>query len=660
MNPSTNLSDRSGSLVESYKGYDPRVILFYFIIAALLLLLAGGLSYQQLFKAEAHNNRERRQNQRRVLVPGPRGEILDREGRVLVGNRSRFAVVLYLDELRNEIQKEYKLIRIAYRATNDKGLPNDTQMLQIARVTVTQRYLDRVARVLQREIKVDSEALKTHFKDQLLLPYPLLEDLEPEEYARLIERLPVRSPLQVYTSSTRFYPFGSAAAHTLGYVGLNEDIQAHDFPGKDLRTFKIKGSVGRDGLEKKFDPILEGEAGGQIFLVDPSGYRVDSAELPQKPPVQGKSLTTSLDIDLQLVAEEALGDQTGAAVAIDVKTGEVLTLASKPDYNLTNFAPRLSSATVADIEQRKAWTNLAIGGAFPPGSTFKILTTIAALRRGVATIDTPITECRGTVQIANKTFYCSNGNGHHGFVLLKDAIAHSCDIYYYAAGERTTPDGIAEEARRFHLHERTGIELPNETGRMVIPDPAYKLRTKNEKWFPGDTANMSIGQGDVLVTPLEMACFAASVARDEVFTKPTLLHRADAPTQRSEPIGLTAAQRATLIAGMEGCTTYGSASTLTTVKALRVPGVRIAGKTGTAQKDVWKDGKTGTINYAWFICFAPAENPEIAIAVTVEGDTIGEAYAGGTYAAPIASAILKKYFEKKNRPAATVLKTAAQ
>src|SRR5215216_4846880 len=163
MNPSTNLSDRSGSLVESYKGYDPRVILFYFVVAALMLLLAGGLSYQQLFKTDAHNKLERRQNQRRVLVPGPRGEIRDREGRLLVGNRSRFSVVLYLDELRSEIQKEYKLIRIAYRDSGDKDLPNDDQMTKIARVTVAQRYLDQVARVLKREIKIEPESLQKHF-----------------------------------------------------------------------------------------------------------------------------------------------------------------------------------------------------------------------------------------------------------------------------------------------------------------------------------------------------------------------------------------------------------------------------------------------------------------------------------------------------------------
>ncbi|HEX2855646.1 MAG TPA: penicillin-binding transpeptidase domain-containing protein [Opitutaceae bacterium] len=656
MDTTKNLSDRSGGLVESFKGYDPRVIFFYFIIAGLMLVLMGGLAYQQLINTGAHNERERQQNQRRVLVPGPRGNIYDREGRLLVGNRPRFAVVLYLDELRGEINREERKIRKAYRATGDKDLPTDSQMLRIARVTVAQRYLDQISRLLGRPAKIDSASLDKHFRGRLLLPYTLLEDLSPEDYAHLLEGLPVVSPVQVYTSSTRYYPYGSAAAHTLGFVGQNEDIDAEDFPGEKLMTFKLKGTIGRDGLEKRFDSTLQGEAGGRIFRVDPAGYRVDSPDLPQRLPVQGKHLTTSLDIDLQRVAETALGDQVGTAVAIDVKTGEILTLASKPDYDLTNFSPRLSAKAAADIEERKAWTNLAIGGTFPPGSTFKILTTIAGLRRGVLDPEKPITDCRGTIRIGNRPFVCSNGNGQHGEVLLKDAIAHSCDVYYYAAGELITADGIAEEARRFHMHERTGIELPNETGRMVIPDPAYKERVIHEKWFPGDTANMSIGQGYVLVTPLEMACFVASVARNEVYTKPTLVHQPNAAPQHSESIGLTPAQRAVLLAGMEGCTTYGSAKPLSTVAAYRIPGVRIAGKTGTAQKEVKRDGKTGTINYGWFICFAPAENPEVAVAVVVEGDTIGEAYAGGTYAAPVASAILKKYFEKKNRPVTPLIK----
>lgn len=650
-NVETNLADRSGSLVETHRGLDPRIIFFHFVVAALLLTLAGGLAYQQLIKNDLYHERERVQNQRRVLVPGPRGNIYDRHHRLLVGNHPRFAVVLYLDELRQEFRREFIRVRKNYRETGDKDLPTSSQMEQIARTSVVQRYLDQINTILKRNDRVTSVDLNRHFARQLLLPYRLVDDLAPEEYARLIEELPVRSPLQVYTSSVRYYPYASAAAHTLGYVGVDPDVDAEDFPGDDLTTFKMKGSVGRDGLEKTFDSQLQGTAGGTIFRVDPSGYRVNPP-IERRQPVAGHDLVTSLDIDLQLAAEKAIGDQIGGAVALDVRTGEVLVLASKPDYNLADFSPNLSKAAAADIETRGAWINRAIGAFHPPGSTFKIVTTIAALRSGAITPDAIIADCQGAMRIGGRTFTCENGLVSHGELRLPDAIAESCDVYFYTAGLRTTAEVLAAEARRFHLDQRTGIELPNEPHRMTIPDGAWKQRTQDTKWFPGDTANMSIGQGYVLQNPLNMACFVASVSRGELTTKPTLLHRAEAALQRGEPIGLTSAQRAALLAGMEGCTTYGTAKVLTTLPDLRVPGVRIAGKTGTAQIP-------GKKNAAWFICFAPLERPEIAVAVMLEGDTPGENYGGGMYAGPVAGRILQRYFEKKAHPGMPLLGTPA-
>ncbi len=649
----TNLAGRSGSLLESHKNYQPRVVFFYFVVVFLLLVLAGGLAYQQLFNRDRHRDSERVQNQRRILVPGPRGNIYDREGRLLVGNRPRFAVVLYLDELRPEFRREFIRIRKNYRDTGDKDLPTAPQLEQIARVSVVQRYLDQVNDILHRAATVDSADLVRHFARQLLLPYTLLDDLEPDDYAHLVEGLPVRSPLQVMASSTRYYPYGSAAAHTLGYVGVESDIEAEDFPGEDLMTFKMKGTVGRDGLEKVFDARLQGEAGGTIFRVDPTGYKINPP-LEKRLPVQGKSLVTSLDIDLQRVAEEAIGDRTGTAVALDIRTGEVLVLANKPDYNLSDTSPHISHEMWQSILDRGALLNQAIGGAYPPGSTFKILSAIAGLRSGRVTPDESLVDCDGVVKIGNKLFYCDNGRGHHHDVKLSEAIGNSCDIYFYEVGRLVGADSLAAEARRFHLDQRTGIELPNETSRMLMPTMAWKENQQGERWFPGDTANMSIGQGFVLVTPLDMACFAASVARNEVFTKPTILHHPNAPFQHTEPIGLTPAQRSALIEGMVGTTVYGTAKGINALPAYQVPGVRIAGKTGTAQKRVLKDGQIGTINFAWFICFAPADHPEIAVVVMLEGDTIGETFGGGLNSAPVANLILRKYFEKRNHPSAFV------
>ena len=637
-------------LVETHRARNPRLIFFYGIIAGLILILIGGMAYRQLFKTVFYSEKERVQNQRRVIVPGPRGNIYDREGRVLVGNRPRFSVVLNLAELRIKFRAEFRKVERNFRTLAGADRPNDDQISRIARASVVQGYLDQINAVLGRNEKVSTVELNRHINQTLLLPYVLLDDLAPEEYARLIERLPVTSPLQVYTSSTRYYPYKSAAAHVLGYTGIDDDPVVEDVSGDDLLTFKMKGSFGRDGLEKKFNDHLQGEAGVAIYLVDPAGYKVDRP-VEKHLPVQGKNLSTSIDIDLQQAAETAIGDQMGTAVALDVKTGEVLVLTSKPDYNLADTTPRISSETWKDILDRGALLNQAIGGAYPPGSTFKVLTAIAALRSGKVVPTQPIVNCQGTIRVGNKTFYCDNGERQHGEITLTEAVAQSCDIFFYEAGRLATAEGVAAEARRFHLGQRTGIELPGETGRMTIPDPEWKLRTQNERWYPGDTANMAIGQGYVLVTPLEMACFVASVARNELYTTPTLLHDPKAPLQHAPPIGLTASQRAALIDGMEGCTTHGTASIITK-PAFKIPGIRIAGKTGTAQKRVVIDGKLGTINCAWFICFAPVENPEIAIAVMIEGDTIGETFGGGLHSAPVANTILAKYFEKKAQAAA--------
>jgi len=651
-NHDTNLAGRSGSLVESHKNYQPRVVFFYFVTAALLLTLAGGLAYQQLLNRDRHRDTERMQNQRRILVPGPRGNIYDREGRLLVGNRARFSVVLYLDELRSEFRREFIRIRKNYRETGDKDLPTAWQMEQIARATVVQRYLDQVNDILHRAAIVDRTDLMKHFARQLLLPYTLFDDLEAGDYARLVEHLPVRSPLQVLASSTRFYPYGSAACHTLGYVGVDSDIDVEDFPGEDLKTFKMKGTIGREGLERVFDSHLQGEAGGTIFRVDPTGYKINPP-LEKRLPVQGQNLVTSLDIDLQKVAEEAIGDQTGCAIALDVRTGEVLVLANKPDYNLSDTSPHISHETWQDIIDRNALLDQAIGGTYPPGSTFKLITAIAGLRCGRLAADQSIVDCDGVVKIGNKLFYCDNGNGHHHDIKLSEAISKSCDIYFYEAGRLVGPDSIAAEGRRFHLDQRTGIELPNETSRMLMPTMEWKQNQTGERWFPGDTANMAIGQGFVLVTPLDMACFTASLARNEVYTKPTLIHRPNAPIQHSEPIGLTPEQREAIVRGMIGTTVFGTGSDLSTIAILKLP-VEVAGKTGTAQKRVVKDGQLGTINFAWFACFAPARNPEIAVVVMLEGDTIGETFGGGHHSAPIAALILKKYFDKRDHASAFV------
>jgi penicillin-binding protein 2 len=642
-----NLAEHSGQLLESHRGYDPRLIFFYFVLTALLVTLGVGLGYQQLQRTGEHNETERQQSQRRIVVPGPRGNIVDRNGRLLVGNRPRFSVRLQLDTLRSEMYREAQVIRKAFRDADDadkSDLPTAGEVIQLARLAVVQRYLDQVNAIIGRQEKVNATTLRKHFSREMLLPFTLIDDLQPAEYARLLERLPVNSPAQLHTMSTRYFPYGSSAAHTLGYVGATDQLEVEALEGDDLKTFRMKGTVGRDGVEKKYDSRLQGEAGGAIFRVDHAGNRINPA-IRIVPPRQGGDVTLALDIDLQRAAEQRLAEYelAGAAVALDVATGEVLALASKPDYDLGEFG---QPKVMAEITEKGAWVNRATQGTYMPGSSFKILVSIAGLRAGLLNPEKMYT-CNGVYRVGNHDFPCHD-RAVHGAIDLTVAVQKSCNVFFYQTGLDLGAEAIAAEARRFHLDVPTGIDLPQETRAMMIPTAQWKKARFKEAWTGGDTANMSIGQGAVTITPLQMACFAASVARNELWTQPYILHEPGRPAQRTEPIGLTDEQRALLLKGMEMVTQRGgTAHLLTDGRGLTPLPMRIAGKTGTAQKDTPK----GKINFAWFIGFAPLENPQIAVAVAVEGDTPGEETGGGRYAGPVAHALFKAWLAKKPRAA---------
>lgn len=631
------------SVVESHKNYDPRLRIFYFIMVALVLLLMGGLANLQLFQSDEYSAREKQQNQRRVLFPGPRGNIFDREGRMMVGNQPRFSAVIYLAELRADFRREYLTLYRQHRKAAEEAeeeLDLRGQNLELkARSSVVQRYLDQINQLTGQNRTIDPQHLNRHFYQRLLLPYPLISDLEPEEYARILEQIPLDSKIQLLTASARHYPHGAAGSHLLGYVASTDQLPQSDLPGELLMTFNIHGTTGKSGLERQFNDHLQGTTGGEIWVVDPSGFRYGTP-IDHRLPVKGKDLVTSIDLDLQKVAERAIGARTGAAVALDIRTGEVLAMASKPDYDLNDLSPSIPRSVFAKIESDGAWMNRAVQGLYPPGSTFKILTAMSALRQGV--IDPNTTSyCTGSYRVGQRSFPCHSSAGH-GRVDLIDAIRVSCNVFFYEHSLPTGIDSISEEGRRFGLHERTGIELPYETGRMVMPDREYKRERHGQAWFPGDTANTSIGQGYVLLTPLQMAAFTASLARGETRTQPTLFRRPPGPAsvQQSPPIDLPPASMNALLAGMEAAVENGTA------RFARLPDIRVAGKTGTAQ--VRAQG--GTLHLAWFIGFAPIENPQIAVAVMLEGTELADNYAGGTTAAPVAREIMIQYFEKNPPP----------
>jgi penicillin-binding protein 2 len=620
-----------------HRGDNPRIRLLLLLIAGASALLLMGLAWQQLIAGRVYLEMEQRQTLRQILLPGPRADILDREGRLLAGNRPLFSAVIYLDDIRPDFRREYsRLLREVREQLADGELPDYAELQWQARLAVVQSHVDQVDAITGRQTEFPLRALIRHFNERLLLPLNLVSDLNGNEYARLIEQLPTQSPIQIHADSTRFYPHGSLAAHVLGFVTLEDPV---DDPIMDpnIKTFTFQAKRGRTGLERSFDERLQGQTGAEVWRVDPLGFQ--DLRLSLIPPRQSPALITSLDLDLQQAAESALENRRGAAIAIDVRSGEVLAMASGPGYDANRLTPFIPRSVSEEIDAAGGWLNRAIQLGYPPGSTFKLLTAMAGLRTETLHEQDEV-HCPGLHRVGNRLFYCHNRAGC-GTVDLARSLQVSCNVYYYVAGLRAGINAIAAEARRFGLDRRTDIELPFETGRTIIPDPDWKRADGRGSWFPGDTANTSIGQGFLLVTPLQMATFAASLARGETRTKPTILslspEEATTRDHGGARINLPATEMAALYAGMERAVGPGG-----TGRMAAVPGLRIGGKTGTAQFRA--DGQN--INLAWFIGFAPIDDPRIAVCVLIEGERPGQALAGGSTAGPVARLLFETYKEK--------------
>ena len=635
---------------EAHTADDPRIFFFLKISTAACLALIIGLAWSQLIDVNEYQKIEKRQTVRRILMPGPRGDIYDRNGNLLVGNRPHYSAVTYLDDLRPEFRKEYSKIiqaerkRIAEEYENTPltqrpqkvPTPNYTECAWNARMNVVNHYLAQINAVTGRNDSITKTKLIRHFNEQLLLPLPLVEDLSPDQYARLVEQIPVDSPIQIYTSTARYYPYGELAAHLLGYV-QNTFPDSSEIPDDGVKTFMFKTKLGKTGLERSFNDLLTGTTGMELWRVDPLGFQ--DTRLEMIPPKQGSPLVISVDIDLQLAAEIALGERTGTAVALDVRSGEVLSIVSHPTYNLNDLSPFIPRAVFDEINERGAWLNRSLQLSYPPGSTFKLISSIAGLRNG--TIDkTTVHDCRGVFSLGRRVFRCHSSYGH-GETDLPTAIEKSCNIFYYNEGVEMGIDILSAEAQRFGLDQKTGIEVPFETQRLVVPTKAWKKETGLGNWVPGDTANTAIGQGFLLQTPLQMATLIASIARNETRTRPTIraltYGEALQVDHGGEPIGLTPEQKDLLWSGMERVVGPNG-----TGRLVQIDDFKIAGKTGTA--DFRAHGKE--VNLAWFIGFAPVENPQIAVAVMVEGTEESQTYQGGSTAGPVAKDIFLKFIEK--------------
>lgn len=617
-------------------------------VLALLIVLGVALAYWQLVRSREFAEQGRRQTLRRELVPVARGVIFDRNHRVLAGNRDRRAAVLPLGLLREEIQAERQALLArptepTRPASSNAAVSSSATVTSVAaasltaraRAAVVERHLARINALLGRTGTFDAAALERHVASDRTAPFVLADNLTRDEHARLARALTPADPVRLRITAERTYPHANTAAHVLGRIRLERN-RPRD--ATNLLALDVLDAVGDSGIEKQFDAHLRGTPGVATVRLDVSGFASDPPEVVESGS-PGHDLVLSLDLDLQQAAERALASAAsprGAAVVIAVQTGEVLALANKPDFDLNVVSPRISTTAKQQLDADGAWLNRATQALYPPGSLFKIITASAGLRAGSLRPDGAY-NCPGYADLAGHRFLCHNLDGH-GRVTLRTALAQSCNVFAYHVGLAVGPEALVREARRFHLHEPTGIDLPFETTSMLVADPAWQRTSRDEAWTVGDTVNLSIGQGFLRISPLQAASMMAALARRETLTRPTVVRavgRSASGNRPPEPLELSDANHAALIAGLEAVVESGIG------RAAQVPGVRVAGKSGTAQ--VQHDD--GRYNVAWFVAFAPVERPEIAIAVALEGDQPEVEFAGAAHAAPVVGEIAGSYFD---------------
>ncbi len=619
------------------------VVGVFFVLVVLFLLT--GLARLQIFESDEYSSEHRQQSRRIVMTPAPRGEIRDRNGNIIVANRARFSIVADLSLLRDEIDAAYvSAVRKArkQRSRSASVRIDRDALLNTARIEVLQKYQDRVNRAIGRQAVLEPKTILRHIGQKRTLDFPLAENLTDLERARFIEQFPVNGPVRLYVDSVRFYPYGKLAAHTLGFLVNTEDISTESVPKRhaNIGVSRYRGKTGATGLEKQLDVALRGVPGYRLWMVHPNGYLYNLLE--EVKPVQGALIYTTLDLDLQQEVEAAMAtvNRPGAAIVLDVESGEILAMASNFCYDPNEFSVIIRSAYQKELVARDAniLANRALQGRYPPGSTFKLITAIAALRSGKIHHDT-IFNCGSYLRVHGRNWPEHDG-ASFGECDVARMIRVSSNVFCYHAALEIGWEPITAEARRFGFDKRIALELPEATGRyLVVPSPEYKRDEIGAGgWVTGDTLNMSIGQGYLLTSPMHVACMTASIARRETRTSPTIIYDPERAGKRvkhgGEDIGLSDEAYATLLRGMEEAVEKG------TGRRARVDGLRIAGKTGTAQ---WTNrGKRA--NLAWFTGFAPVNKPKIAVAVVFEAEK-EDNMAGGATAGPVAGRIFKKWKE---------------
>jgi penicillin-binding protein 2 len=583
-----------------------------YAIVAILLILTVGLWNLQVLGADSYRSQAMANRVRKEPILAPRGRIFDREGRLLVDNYPSSTCFLLRDQIKDP----------------SVDLPLISQGLHIP--------LDQ----LQATLKHFGSAPRYQ-------RIPLKQDITPDEQAFIEAHRNELPELETLEVQRRLYPSGGFAAHLIGYVGEVSEYELENDPR--YAAYEPGDVVGKSGVEETYDALLRGENGSRDVIVNSHGKEL--GVWGQEPAKAGQDLRLSMDLDLQMAAEKALDGKNGAIVAMDPHTGEILAMASRPTYDPNQFSVKLTKSYWQSIMDNPdhPLLNKAIQAQLAPGSTFKIIMSVAGLQEGVAE-DLKV-NCQGGASFYGHFYACDR---HHGEVTIHNAIPYSCDTFYYTLANRLGIDKIAEYAHEVGLGQKTGIDLPDEAV-GTVPSTAWKMKNYHEKWFAGETISVGIGQGAVTATPLQLARALSGIASGGVLRRPHVLLPGQVPYEMAnavrdtfpgsgeKTIPLSADNWQTITDGMAAVT-----GPTGTAYAAHLDGVDFAGKTGTAQvmgHDALARTNKGhnTLPNAWFVGMTPRRNPDIVVAVLWEHGN------WGNNSAKLASQVIDAFVNKQRK-----------
>jgi penicillin-binding protein 2 len=583
-----------------------------YAIMGVLLVLLSGLWRLQVVGAQNYRNLAEQNRIRKVPILAPRGKLFDREGRLLVDNYPSISCFLVREQGR-DIHADFPMIARGLNMTVDQ-----------------------------------LEATLDHYKAApKYQPIPLKQDITPDEEEFIEAHRDELPELETVDEQRRLYPRNGFAAHLIGYVGEVSDDMLND---PRYAYYEPGDVVGKSGIEQSYDQLLRGQDGSQDLIVDSHGRQV--GVLGREAAVPGQDLKLTIDLDLQRAAEAAIGDRDGAMVAMDPHTGEILAMVSRPAFDPNDFAVRVSRDQWNQLitDKNHPLMNKAIQAQLAPGSTFKIIMSVAGLQEGVA--ENMHVDCEGGATFYGHFFACDK---KHGMVTIETAIPKSCDTFYYTLAERLGIETIAKYAHELGLGERTGIDLPGEVS-GTVPSEEWKMRNYHEKWYAGETISVGIGQGAVAATPIQLARALGGIASGGAMKRPHAVFPGDLPSDYRSAmydsfpgagdatVPITPANWEIITDGMAAAT-----GPTGTAFASHLEGIDFAGKTGTAQV-ISKSAGMNKISAdlasrpnAWFVGLAPRRNPDIVVVV------LWEHGGWGAGSAHMAAQVIEAYVNKQRR-----------